>query len=242
MAKQEDTVQTVASGFGLPPKFVSIEGNIGSGKSTLLANLREELKNDNRFVFLKEPVDEWEQIKDVDGNTMLQKFYLDQEKYSFSFQMMAYISRLATFKQAVKENPRATIFITERSLDTDKNVFAKMLYESGKIDSVNYQIYMKWFHTFADDFPIQQVVYVKTDPEICHNRIMKRSRTGEDIIPLDYLIKCNTYHDCMMDTNSCECICQNQLILDGNVDIFQNKEKLASWMVQFQEFVGSGSL
>ena len=71
---------------------------------------------------------------------------------------------------------------------------------------------------------------------------MKRSRTGEDIIPLDYLIKCNTYHDCMMDTNSCECICQNQLILDGNVDIFQNKEKLASWMVQFQEFVGSGSL
>ena len=242
MAKQEDTVQTVASGFGLPPKFVSIEGNIGSGKSTLLANLREELKNDNRFVFLKEPVDEWEQIKDVDGNTMLQKFYLDQEKYSFSFQMMAYISRLATFKQAVKENPRATIFITERSLDTDKNVFAKMLYESGKIDSVNYQIYMKWFHTFADDFPIQQVVYVKTDPEICHNRIMKRSRTGVDIIPLDYLIKCNTYHDCMMDTNSCECICQNQLILDGNVDIFQNKEKLASWMVQFQEFVGSGSL
>ena len=64
-------------------KFISIEGNIGSGKSTLLANLRKELVNDKRIVFLKEPVDEWEQIQDVDGNTMLQKFYQDQEKYSF---------------------------------------------------------------------------------------------------------------------------------------------------------------
>ena len=217
--------------------FASIEGNIGSGKSTLLANLREELKNDKRIVFLKEPVDEWEQIQDSSGNTMLQKFYLDQEKYSFSFQMMAYISRLATFKQAVKENPDAILFITERSLDTDKHVFAKMLYESGKIESVNYQIYMKWFHTFADDFPIQQVVYVRASPEICYDRIKKRSRTGENSIPLNYLIKCHVYHEDMMDKESIGCICQNQLILDGDIDIFQNKEKLTSWIHQIREFI-----
>ena len=218
-------------------KFISIEGNIGSGKSTLLANLRKELVNDKRIVFLKEPVDEWEQIQDVDGNTMLQKFYQDQEKYSFSFQMMAYISRLATFKQAVKENPEAILFVTERSLDTDKFVFAKMLYEAGKIESVNYQIYLKWFQTFADDFPIKQVVYVKANPEICYNRIAKRSRIGEDSIPLEYLTECNLYHERMMDKTSSACICQNQLIVDGNIDIFQNKEKLALWIQQFKQFV-----
>ena len=39
-------------------KFISIEGNIGSGKSTLLANLRKELVNDKRIVFLNGGVDD----------------------------------------------------------------------------------------------------------------------------------------------------------------------------------------
>ena len=75
-------------------KIVSIEGNIGSGKTTLLKKLKEKYVNNPNIIFLKEPVDEWEQIKDKDGQTMLQKFYADQQKYSFAFQMMAYISRL----------------------------------------------------------------------------------------------------------------------------------------------------
>jgi deoxyguanosine kinase len=69
--------------------IVSIEGNIGSGKSTLLAKLREIYENDVNVVFLKEPVDEWEKIKDENGVSILEKFYEDQNKYSFPFQMMA---------------------------------------------------------------------------------------------------------------------------------------------------------
>ena len=112
--------------------IVSIEGNIGSGKSTLLERLREEFK-DNQYVrFLREPVDEWEKIRDKDGNTMLQKFYANQAEYSFAFQMMAYISRLTIIREnvrdimnAVKNNGQNTkkyILITERSLYTDKYV------------------------------------------------------------------------------------------------------------------------
>jgi len=76
--------------------IISIEGNIGSGKSTLLEELIKIYKvtPSKKIVFLKEPVDEWEKIKDENGLTMLTKFYSDQEKYSFPFQMMAYISRL----------------------------------------------------------------------------------------------------------------------------------------------------
>ena len=60
-----------------------IEGNIGSGKSTLLENLRKQYTNHTHIIFLQEPVDEWEKIKDNEGNTMLKKFYANQEKYSF---------------------------------------------------------------------------------------------------------------------------------------------------------------
>jgi deoxyadenosine/deoxycytidine kinase len=223
-------------------QLVSIEGNIGSGKSTLLANLRKHFDGNHRVVFLKEPVDEWEQIKDQSGVTMLEKFYADQEKYSFPFQMMAYISRLKLLRETYLRQLNSTektqiIVITERSLFTDKLVFAKMLYDTGKIEHINYQIYLKWFHTFADDFPIHKIIYVQTAPEVCHARIGKRSREGEDNIPLDYLVACNQYHENMLDKSSSECVCQEQLVLNGNIDIYQETTVLESWIKTIEEFI-----
>ena len=44
-------------------KIFTIEGNIGSGKSTLLEFLRNEMIVGNqKIIFMKEPVDEWEDI------------------------------------------------------------------------------------------------------------------------------------------------------------------------------------
>ena len=221
--------------------IVSIEGNIGSGKSTLLDNLRETYKNDANIVFLKEPVDEWEKIKDENGITILEKFYSDQIKYSFSFQMMAYVSRLKVLRDELKNikfsEDKKTIIITERSLYTDKMVFAKMLYDSGKIEYINYQIYLSWFDTFSEEFPVHKIVYVKTCPEKCYSRVHKRSRDGEENIPLDYLINCSKYHNDMLDMSSSECVCKNQLVLDGNIDIYENKKQLEIWSSDIDKFI-----
>ena len=89
-------------------KLISIDGNIGSGKSTLMEALKQKFKGNKNVVFLREPVDEWDQIKDENNVTILEKFYANQKDYSFSFQMMAYISRLTLLKDAVKNNPNAT--------------------------------------------------------------------------------------------------------------------------------------
>jgi deoxyadenosine/deoxycytidine kinase len=216
--------------------IISIEGNIGSGKSTLLKNLQSYYENKN-IIFLREPVDEWESIVDIDGNTMLSKFYADQEKYSFPFQMMAYISRLALLKESIEKNPNS-IIITERSLYTDKFVFAKMLYDSGKIELVNYQIYLKWFDTFANDYPINKIIYVCADPDICSERIVKRSRNGENNIPLDYLKSCHSYHENMinlfMDCSKFNC---EKLQIDGNVDIFENENYLKETINSINKFI-----
>ena len=221
--------------------IVSIEGNIGSGKSTLLSNLRQYYENNSNVVFLKEPVDEWEKIKDENGETILKKFYADQEKYSFPFQMMAYVSRIKVLRDTLKTIKTDTenkniIIITERSLYTDKMVFAKMLYDSKKIEHVNYQIYLNWFDTFSDEFPVNKVVYVKTSPDKCYQRIVKRSRTGEENIPLEYLTSCSNYHDNMLDKENHECVCLDQLILDGNVDIYENKNQVNEWINEIDKF------
>ena len=222
--------------------IVSIEGNIGSGKSTLLDNLRKYYENNSNIVFLKEPVDEWDKITDENGVTILKKFYADQEKYSFSFQMMAYVSRLKLLRDTLKNiktncKNKNIIVISERNLYTDKMVFAKMLYDSKKIEEVNYKIYLNWFDTFSYEFPVNKVIYVKTSPENCYERILKRSRSGEDNIPLDYLNICSLYHDNMLDIKSKECICNDQLILDGNNDIYTNKNQLEEWIDTIDKYI-----
>lgn len=241
-------------------EIVSIEGNIGSGKSTLLANLKEHYAKSDKtgytnFVFVKEPVDEWANIKDENGITILEKFYADQEKYSFSFQMMAYISRLNLIKEAVTNarnkmrkfyeknknyNVRLkTVIITERSLFTDKMVFAKMLYDSGKIEHVNYQIYLNWFNSFAKEFPIDKIIYVKSFPKTCYERVGIRHREGEDKIPLEYLKSCDEYHNNMMTSLSKEKVCDAQLVLDGNVNIYTNTNVLEEWIEQINQFINN---
>jgi len=237
----------------------------GSGKSTLLANLKKEYKDNPNVIFLKEPVDEWANIKDENGTTILEKFYGDQEKYSFSFQMMAYISRLKLLKETFSKirsdmlelatntlhsltssglditknyfEQKKFIIITERSLYTDKMVFAKMLYDNGKIENINYQIYLNWFNTFAEEFPINKIIYVKADPEVCHKRIGIRHRDGESNIPIDYLKSCDEYHENMLDKANEECVCKEQLILDGNNNIYENEGILHEWIESIDKFI-----
>ena len=214
-------------------QIVTIEGNIGSGKSTLLEKIVARFETDSRIVFIEEPVREWGEICDEEGTPMLQKFYGDQKTYSFPFQMMAYITRLAKMKTAIRENPDATIFVTERSLYTDKHVFAKMLYDMNNIEHVNYQIYTRWFDNFAEDYPINKVVYVKANPQTCHERINERSRTGEDSIPIGYLETCHEYHEKMIQEDFAN---MNVLTIDGNQNIRNNPEILEDWLKTIDAF------
>lgn len=182
-----------------------------------------------RICFLLEPVDEWNKIIDKDGVTILEKFYSDQTRYAFTFQMMAYISRLKQLKDALKKN--YDFIITERNIYTDKMVFAKMLYDSGKIEDIEYNIYNKWFNNFLEDIPPIYIVYIKTEPNIAHNRVIKRARPGE-LITLDYLSECNNYHEKWLKNSV-----NKMLILDGNIDYNKNSQVINTWMDKFVEYI-----
>ena len=175
-------------------KIISIDGNIGSGKSYLVDELKKKCVTRDDICFLQEPVDEWQSIQDVGGENIIEKYYKNQNKYAFSFQMMAYISRLSQLRHAIEKGYR--VIITERCVHTDKMVFAQMLYDDNKIEEVNYKIYNKWFDEFIKDLPQFHYIYVKTTPKIAYNRVVKRSRKGEiGNIPFEYLEKCHTYHE-----------------------------------------------
>lgn len=205
----------------------SMEGNIGVGKTTFI-NMVKQLHKTREIIVLEEPVAEWLSIKNNENKTILELFYADQNKYAFSFQMMAYISRIALLKQTIREHPQA-IIITERSVYTDKHVFAKMLFDEGKIEKVNYEIYNKWFEHFIEDVPISKIIYLRCTPAIAHSRVIKRNRPGETIT-LDYLTKCHTYHEEWIEQSNVPC-----MILDANKE--NTNTNVDNWNKELSTFL-----
>jgi len=203
----------------------SIEGNIGSGKSTFCKYLKDNFSNyynklyDANVIFIDEPVEDWENIKDEHG-TILEHFYRCPEKYSYCFQMTAYISRLIKLKQAINKIKTNDIIIMERSVFSDYNVFARMLYDTGKINEIEFKSYKLWFHHFLEDFPVFFYIYIRTDFKKCHERVFERSRRGESPITEKYLETCEKYHEDWL---------QNEfyiLTFDGNRDATAHSEYL----------------
>ena len=192
--------------------IISIEGNIGSGKSTLIDILKNTNKN---IIYLPEPVNIWNEIKDTSGVSILEKYYKDQQRYAFSFQMMAYITRLSLIRKTLKSAPEDCIIITERSIYTDREIFAKMLYDAGKIESIEYSIYLRWFDEFSETV-LNGIIYIQTTPETCLTRINLRNRKGEESIPLSYLEDCHRYHEDWINNTP------NVLYFDGQPEYSDN--------------------
>lgn len=219
------------------PVIISIEGNIGSGKTTILENLEKSLQHDPSILFLREPLDVWETVKDpLTGENILQKFYANPDKYAFAFQVMAYASRLSMVRQAIKNGKgQYKAIVLERSLAADKRIFAKMLYDEGKIDDVCYQIYQKFYNEFSDEICLDGIVYIDADADVCKQRVEKRSRQGEDGIPLEYLQKCKDYHDIWMaDEHMALKIKTNQTV---TYDPEDRNDVGNKWLAQIRKYI-----
>lgn len=218
------------------PIIISLEGNIGAGKSTFLEHLEKKLDNTEDWIFLREPVHIWEQIKDENGETVLSKFYANPEKYAFAFQVMAYTTRYQELKRIVEEYPNCKGIICERSLEADKFIFAKMLHSDGLIDNVMYNIYEKYFSVYEGNFTLDGIIHIHANPDVCFNRIIKRSRNGESSISLDYLKNCDRYHIAWL-SNEKTPVLKLDVNTDVNVAVIDNDMNINLWLNKAVQFI-----
>jgi deoxyguanosine kinase len=227
------------------PLIISFDGNIGSGKSTTCEEYEQYLRNGmgvggndgtsffpniDEVCFLDEPVALWNQVCDENGVNILTNLYKDIRANAFKFQMMAYISRLSLLRKAVKD-PKIKLIITERSVETDRNVFAKMLYDTGDISHDEFQIYTLWFDEFLTDVPLGGIVYIHASPDVCVERIHKRARAGETIHP-EYIERCHKYHEDWIRSKNCPL-----LELPANEDMNQTPTIMSHRMESITEFI-----
>jgi deoxyadenosine/deoxycytidine kinase len=166
--------------------MIFVEGNIGTGKSTLLTQLSAHCK------VILEPVDEWTQMKNANGKNILEEFYSDPVRNAYLFQSIAFRSRMKNIVNKCDD----TCFV-ERSIYTDRNVFAKTCREDGLIGDIEWNDYVSWFDWLTTEFQVQPkgFVYLRCEPEVSLTRIKKRNRPGEENISLEYLKKLHAKHD-----------------------------------------------
>ena len=204
---------------------VYIEGNIGSGKSTFVDKLSKYI-NDKKLnaKVLKEPVECWQNTKDKEGKNILEYYYEDQQKYAFSFQMNAFISRCKEIKELLEQNYQYNFI--ERSVYTDRNVFMKFNYELDNINEIEHTIYEQWFDFHCNHFDLEPslFIYLKVDYNICDQRIKKRNRLGESNIPLEYLKNIEDYHNKWLSEEKTKGI--EVLEIDASINYLENEKEL----------------
>lgn len=194
--------------------MIVIDGVVGVGKSTLMNILQEE-----GYVPFEEPV--------VD-NPILEKFYYDRERYSFSLQIFFLNKRFKNIKDASKIKNA----VMDRSIYGDV-IFAKMLKDAGEMSNEEFDLYIELFENMIEHCkPPKLLVYLEVGVEEAMKRINKRGREYERIVERDYWEQLNSnYRDYFEQYNISPIIKINV----DNMDFENNMEDRAYLLNQINE-------
>lgn len=153
---------------------IVIDGNIGSGKTTQL-----KLLSKCGYEIHCEPINDWP----------LKLFYENKERWSFLLQM----SILKSFMNKAKSGG-----VWERSPESSKEVFWKMLRDKGIGTDEEDTVYTYFYKENAWSPHVH--IYIRTEPDECHHRILTRTQEGDKKISLDYLKEVHTYYESYIAT------------------------------------------
>lgn len=162
------------------PMFVVVAGNIGSGKTTLTKKLSEKLGWKPHF-------------ESVQDNPYLADFYKDMDRWSFPLQVYFLTHRFNTHK-LIETAPASSV--QDRSIYEDANIFARALFEQGKLDARDYENYRTLYESMIQYLnPPTLMIFLKRSVPKLQERIKLRGRDYEQAIPVDYLTSLNHYYD-----------------------------------------------
>lgn len=171
------------------PKSFIIEGNIGAGKSTFLRLINEHLP----VQIVYEPLQQWQK---VNGHSLLDKFYQDTQRWGYTFQSYAFVTRVIEQEKHARITPHLPQ-ILERSVYSDRYCFAQNCFEMGTISELEWTLYKEWFEWLVDNYTQKPdgFIYLQTDPTICYERITKRAREEESSVPFSYIESLHKKHE-----------------------------------------------
>jgi hypothetical protein len=162
------------------PLFVAVAGNIGAGKSSLSQLLGEHFK--------------WKPyIESVDDNPYISDFYADMSRWSFHLQIYFLANRFKHHKEIVESSESV---IQDRSIYEDAEIFARNLYNIGKMTERDYINYVSLFHVMMEYLePPDLMIYLRANVDTLMKQISIRGRDFEQGIPRSYLEQLNKLYE-----------------------------------------------
>ena len=151
--------------------FITVAGNVGAGKSTLTKLVGEKLDFETHF-------------EKVDGNPYLEDFYKDQEAWGFHLQLYFLAQR---FKQQKEIHANGLNNIQDRSIYEDVQIFARNLYDNGKMSKRDYITYRDLFNDMVPHLRKPDLmIYLDGSIDKIIERIKLRSRDMEKEVDVEY--------------------------------------------------------
>ena len=156
--------------------IITLDGNIGCFKTSILNYFHKYYKTPIDL----EPVENWSEY--------LKNMY-NTDKSTYNFQIRVWLDRCW-----IQEKSN-TILLMERSPYFIKNVFVEKAYEDKTISEEEYKNILTLHKTTDKLWEPQGYIYLRSNPEICFNRIIKRGREAEKNIKIEYLKRIHELHD-----------------------------------------------
>jgi len=188
--------------------FVSIAGNIGSGKSSLTSLISKKF--------------DWiAYFESVSDNPYLEDFYSDMNRWSFNLQVYFLSHRFRIHKEILQQKKSV---IQDRSIYEDVEIFAKNLYELGRMDERDYFNYKNLFVEMVNYLrPPDLLLYLKAEVPTLVKQIKMRGREFEKSIEIDYLERLNeSYNNWIKDYSYGRAI----TIETDNIDFVNSEDDL----------------
>lgn len=161
-------------------RFIAIAGNIGSGKTTLTQLLSERYAWEPHFEVVTE-------------NPYLADFYSDMPRWSLQLQVFFLSKRFQAHQKILRGNASA---IQDRSIYEDAHIFARALYEEGKMTKRDYRNYLDLYSIMTEFLvPPDLMIYVRRSVDCIKSRIAERGREYERAIPDEYLLHLNSCYE-----------------------------------------------
>ncbi|XP_025225838.1 thymidine kinase 2, mitochondrial isoform X4 [Macaca mulatta] len=150
----------------------------------------KEREKEKKSVVLTEPVSKWRNVR---GHNPLGLMYQDASRWGLTLQTYVQLTMLDrhTCPQV------SSVRLMERSIHSARYIFVENLYRSGKMPEVDYVVLSEWFDWILRnmDVSIDLIVYLRTNPETCYQRLKRRCREEEKVIPLEYLEAIHHLHE-----------------------------------------------
>lgn len=171
VAELESPLQQFSLGY---LKYIAFEGNIGAGKSTLASKIAQDFKAESLF-------------ERFAGNSFLEKFYKDQERYAFPLELSFLVDRYQQLSEDL-----AALNLQNNFLVADYHVFKSLIFAKVTLEEDEYNLYKNLFNIIYKEIAKPDLyVYLLQNPERLLANIKKRGREYELEISAEYLEKIN---------------------------------------------------